>query len=90
MEELKYNTWWVKNIKNNPEKMADIIYEFDNLTRAQYFELIGDGKTVEARGLDLDYILSLNLPKATRNSASGLDISLSDKQIEQIVLMLQI
>ena len=84
LEELKYNTWWVKNIKNNPEKMADILYEFDNLTRAQYFELIGDGKTVEARGLDLDYILSLNLPKATRNSASGLDISLSDKQIEQI------
>ena len=32
----------------------------------------------------MDYILSLNLPKATRNSASGLDISLSDKQIEQI------
>ena len=84
LEELKYNTWWVKNIKNNPEKMADILYEFDNLTRAQYFELIGDGKTVEARGLDLEYILSLNLPKATRNSASDLDISLSDKQIEQI------
>ena len=20
LEELKYNTWWVKNIKNNPEK----------------------------------------------------------------------
>ena len=32
----------------------------------------------------MEYILSLNLPKATRNSASDLDISLSDKQIEQI------
>ena len=84
LEELKYNTWWINKIKNNPEDLVDILYEFSNLNENHYYNLIGNGKDVEAKGLDLEYILSLNLPKATRSNAVSTTGSLSKAQLEQI------
>lgn len=84
LEELKYNTWWINKIKNNPEDLVDILYEFSNLNETHYYNLIGNGKDVEAKGLDLEYILSLNLPKATRSNAVSTTGSLSKAQLEQI------
>ena len=95
LEELKYNSWWIKQIKNNPEKLVDILYEFTGLNQSHFDYLMGttnnisyDGEPfdygMDGHGLDLDYILSLNLPKATRENANLGNGQLSDDQLKQI------
>ena len=91
LEELKYCTWWINKINKNPEELATFLYEFTNLTEEQYYYLMGTAKSVvhgnvsiapvESHGLDLKYILSLNLPKATRTVPSGESGSLSDEEM---------
>lgn len=94
LEELKYCTWWINKINKNPEELATFLYEFTNLTEEQYYYLMGTAKSVvhgnvsiapvESHGLDLKYILSLNLPKATRTVLSGESGSLSDEEMKNI------
>ncbi len=95
LEELKYNSWWIKQIKNNPEKLVDILYEFTGLNQSHFDYLMGttnnityDGEPfdygMDAHGLDLDYILSLNLPTATRENVDTTPADLSDAELKQI------
>lgn len=96
LEELKYNTWWINKINTDPTGLVDFLYEFTNLTAEQYYYIVGtavnvkdeygdDVEPVNAHGLDMDYILSLNLPKATRaipgNNTVG---NLTNDEIKQI------
>lgn len=94
LEELKYCTWWINKINKNPEELATFLYEFTNLTEEQYYYLMGTAKSVvhgnvsidpiDSHGLDMNYILSLNLPKATRTVSSNGSASLSDKEMKNI------
>lgn len=96
LEELKYCSWWIKKINSNPEKLVDFLYEFTGLTEEHYNYLMGttanvtyDGEPaeygVDGHGLDLKYILSLNLPSATRATVSDEGHSkLTDAEIKQI------
>ena len=96
LEELKYCSWWINKINTKPEDLVDFLYEFSGLNQEQYNYLMGttdnvtyDGEPAEygldGHGLDLDYILSLNLPKATRaNVDSSSQTKLSDAEIKQI------
>jgi len=94
LEELKYCSWWIKKINTNPGCLVDFLYEFTNLTAEQYYYLMGtnadvsaDGhaiQAIDAHGLDMKYILSLNLPKATRTNADTIKGTLTDAQMKQI------
>lgn len=94
LEELKYDTWWITKINNNPEELATFLYEFTNLTEEQYYYLMGTASDVvhgdtnitaiDSHGLDMKYILSLNLPKATRNMNTSIVGTLTDEEIKQI------
>ena len=101
LEELKYNSWWINKINTNPEKLVDFLYEFSGLNQEQYNYLMGttdnvtyDGEPfdygMDGHGLDLDYILSLNLPSAKRASTDNAQGKLTDAQIKQIGLMLTV
>ena len=41
LEELKYNTWWINRINNNPASLVKIILEKENLTEEQFYYLVG-------------------------------------------------
>ena len=95
LEELKYCSWWIKQINDDPVKLVDFLYEFTGLNEEQYYYLMGnaeeldgiDGETIDAvdgHGLDLEYILSLNLAKATRTNTDTVKASLSDDELKQI------
>lgn len=95
LEELKYNSWWIKQINTNPEKLVDFLYEFTGLNQSHYDYLMGttnaityDGEPfdygMDGHGLDLEYILSLNLAKATRANTDSSVGQLSDDELKQI------
>ena len=95
LEELKYDTWWINKINNNPENLVTFLYEFTGLNEEQYYYLMGTAKDVEdnhghsiqaidSHGLDLEYILSLNLTKATRTTQTKTIGTLSDSDMKQI------
>lgn len=96
LEELKYNSWWIKQINTNPERLVQYLYEFSGLNQTHYDYLMGttsatesiDGEPfdygMDGHGLDLEYILSLNLEKATRTSTDNAKATLSDDQLKQI------
>ena len=96
LEELKYNSWWIKQINTNPERLVQYLYEFAGLNQTHYDYLMGttsatesiDGEPfdygMDGHGLDLEYILSLNLEKATRTNADNAKATLTDDQLKQI------
>ena len=95
LEELKYCSWWIKKINTHPEGLVDFLYEFTGLNQEQYNYLMGttenvtyDGEPAEygldGHGLDVNYILSLNLPKAKRANVDTTQNKLSDAEIKQI------
>ncbi len=95
LEELKYCTWWINKINKNPAELVTFLYEFTNLTEEQYYYLMGTASNVthdddhtitavDSHGLDLKYILSLKLPKATRSTTSQATSKLSDNDMKQI------
>lgn len=95
LEELKYDTWWINKINNNPEELVTFLYEFTDLNEEQYYYLMGTAsdvvqdedhsiQAIDSHGLDLEYILSLNLPNATRTSQGQKVGSLTDDQMKQI------
>ena len=91
LEELKYGTWWINKINNNPGCLVDFLYEFTNLTSEQFYYLIGANEDdtgapylIDAHGLDMEYILSLNLPTATRTNTDNVKGTLTDEEMKQI------
>ncbi|MCK9152590.1 FmdE family protein, partial [Methanobacterium alcaliphilum] len=61
--ELKFNKWLVSKLETNPESLVKILYAFDNLTVEQLHYLMGyepnkGSTTIEAHGLDMEYILN--------------------------------
>ena len=81
--DLKYQKWLIEKLSKDPESLVNIVAQYGNLTNDQLVELIGTSDAsvdVDARGLDLDYINSLNLP--TINPDSNKDLS-TDKISEQ-------
>ena len=103
LEELKYNTWLIQKIKNNPGELVTIIKELDGLTEQQYYYLLGSAGNVtfptnanainkgqvriimqKAHGLDMKYINSLNLTKATRSTVTTKNNQLTYDQMKKI------
>ncbi|WP_292796530.1 FmdE family protein [Methanobrevibacter sp.] len=79
LEQLKYNTWWINRIYNNPASLVNILIEKEGLNYEQYLYLVGttddeeddEGHVINAtnsHGLDYAYIQSLDLPNATRDN----------------------
>ncbi|WP_407379785.1 FmdE family protein [Methanobrevibacter sp.] len=79
LEQLKYNTWWINRIYNNPASLVKILIEKEGLNKEQYLYLVGiedddedgEGHVINAtnsHGLDYAYIQSLDLPNATRDN----------------------
>lgn len=80
LEQLKYNTWWINRIYNDPASLVNVLIEKEGLTKEQYLYLVGvadddedeDGHVINAtnsHGLDYTYIQSLDLPNAVRENA---------------------
>ncbi|MCZ3367151.1 MULTISPECIES: FmdE family protein [Methanobacterium] len=103
LEELKYNTWLIQKIKNDPGSLVKFNMELTGLTEEQYYYIVGTATNVtfptavnatnkgqtrfaaqNAHGLDLKYIKSLNLAKATRATTSTSNGSLTYDQIKNI------
>ncbi|SFL60608.1 Protein containing a metal-binding domain shared with formylmethanofuran dehydrogenase subunit E [Methanobrevibacter olleyae] len=94
LEELKYCSWWINKINNDPGCLVDFLYEFTALNADQYYYLMGTStdvnvaehsvQAIDAHGLDMEYILSLNLPKATRSNIETIKATLTDDQMKQI------
>lgn len=87
--ELKFNKWMVKKLETNPESLIIIVKELEGLTEDQLHYLMGyePGKgntTIEAAGLDMEYINSLNLKKSTRSNMTYSIGNLTPKQLRQI------
>lgn len=94
LEELKYNTWWINRIYDNPASLVNILIEKEGLTKEQYLYLVGtadddedDGHVINAtnsHGLDYAYISSLDLPNATRDNAIAQKGSLTYNDFKNI------
>lgn len=87
-EDLTYQNWLVSTLMKNPESLVTIEAAYKNLTVEQKNELIGNqlwaAQNVTARGLDLEYINSLNLPKAEIEIENMNYTYLSESQLKQI------
>lgn len=79
LEQLKYNTWWINRIYNNPASLVNVLIEKEGLNKEQYLYLVGvesddedeEGHVINAtnsHGLDYAYIQSLDLPNAVRDN----------------------
>ncbi|RAP51395.1 MAG: formylmethanofuran dehydrogenase [Methanosphaera sp. SHI613] len=95
LEELQYDTWWINKINKSPEDLVTFLYEFTGLNEEQYYYLMGTAsdvvqdedhsiEAIDSHGLDMEYILSLNLPKAKRTTTTANVGSLSDVQMKNI------
>lgn len=87
-EDLKYQNWLVTTLMNNPESLVTIEAAYKDLTAEQKNELIGNqlwaAQNKTARGLDLEYINSLNLPNAGTEIENINYTHLSQSQLKQI------
>nr|WP_319372987.1 FmdE family protein [uncultured Methanobacterium sp.] len=88
--ELAFNTWLINKLENDPDSLVEIMYVFDNITASVHNNLTGgvDSKKVvcDALGLDMDYILGLNLTnvanqRVATNYSTG---NMTQDQIKQI------
>ena len=69
--DLKYQKWLINKLANDPESLVTIVDQFGGLTEEQLTQLIGTSDAsidVDARGLDLEYIYSLDLPHIDQDS----------------------
>ena len=88
--DLKYQNWLINKLHTNPTSLVTMLYEFKGLTKDNLEYLmgleIGKGNVVKsAHGLDMDYILGLNLTKATRETKVNItETKLSDEKLKQI------
>lgn len=73
--DLKYQKWLIDKLSSDPESLVTIVAQYGNLTNDQLVQLIGTSDAsidIDARGLDLDYINSLNLPTIGPDSTKDL------------------
>ncbi|HHT19203.1 MAG: FmdE family protein [Methanobacterium sp.] len=98
LDELKFNTWLLSLIKNKQYmQLVSFVRELKGLNEEQYYTLVGTAGDIknkdgsvrisarEAKGLDLAYIDSLGLAKATRNIPSNTQLgTLTPAEIKQI------
>ncbi|MFU2192017.1 FmdE family protein [Methanobacterium sp. MZD130B] len=90
VSELKFNSWLMKKLENDPESLVEIPYVFENINIEIHNQLTGgyDSKQVvcDARGLDMDYILGLGLTNvADQRVATNYNTgSLTPAQIKDI------
>ena len=86
--DLKYQKWLIEKLSKDPESLVNIVAQYGNLTNDQLVQLIGTSDAsvdVDARGLDLDYIYSLNLPTIDPDSNKDLSTDkVSDKTLKNI------
>lgn len=88
--DLKYQNWLIKTLQENPTSLVDVLYEFDGLTQDDLYYLMGEeqgkGNVLKsAHGLDMDYILGLDLKKATREEQAEKQLTkLTPEQLKQI------
>ncbi|SEL41496.1 Protein containing a metal-binding domain shared with formylmethanofuran dehydrogenase subunit E [Methanobrevibacter gottschalkii] len=87
-EDLIYQNWLISTLMSNPESLVTIEAAYKDLTLEQKNQLIGNqlwsASNITARGLDLDYINSLNLPDAEMETGNFNNVHLSDSQLKQI------
>jgi len=88
--ELAFNAWLINKLESDPDSLVEIMYVFENITPEIHNNLTGgvDSKNVvcDALGLDMDYILGLNLTnvadqRVATNYTTG---NLTQDQIKQI------
>jgi len=77
--DLKYQKWLVEQLASNPLSLVDILYEFDGLNEENLYYLMGEevgkGNVLQsAHGLDMEYILGLNLKNAKRETQTTNDM----------------
>lgn len=86
--DLKYQKWLIEKLGSDPESLVTIVAQYGNLTNDQLIQLIGTSDAsidVNARGLDLDYIYSLNLPTIGPDSTKELSKdTISDQALRAI------
>lgn len=88
--DLKYQNWLINTLQVDPISLVTIRYELDGLTKDNLEYLmgleVGKGNVVKsAHGLDLNYILGLNLTTAKRETQNiGEQTKLSDEKLKQI------
>lgn len=87
--ELKFNKWMIKKLQSDPVSLVTIVKELEGLNEEQYHYLMGyepnkGNTTVQAHGLDMNYINSLGLKKATRANVQYTTGNLTSAQIKQI------
>ncbi|MBI5679321.1 MAG: hypothetical protein HZC47_00255 [Methanobacterium sp.] len=76
LETLKFNTWILGKLKDNPLQLVEFIKEKTGLTEQQYYYMVGTKANItntdgtvripaqEAHGLDINYMNGLNLADA--------------------------
>ena len=88
--DLKYQNWLINKLQNDPTSLVTVLYEFDGLSQDNLYYLMGEeqgkGNVLQsAHGLDMNYILNLSLPTATREEQPASDVTkLTDEQLKQI------
>lgn len=88
--DLKYQNWLISTLQSNPTSLVTILYEFNGLTKDNLEYLMGlekgKGNVVKsAHGLDMDYILGLNLANATRETkVNANEKKLTNEKLKQI------
>lgn len=76
--DLKYQKWLIDKLAKDPESLIVIVDQLGYLTEEQLIQIMGTSDAsidVDARGLDLDYIYSLNLTHIESDSNKELKAS---------------
>ena len=86
--DLKYQKWLIDKLSNDPESLVTIVDQLGNLNEEQLIQLIGTSDAsidVDARGLDLEYIYSLNLPHIEADSNMEIEFNtISQQELKSI------
>lgn len=96
LEELKFNSWIIKKLNTDPTSLVNFIKELKGLNESQFYYIVGTASNItnadgsvripaqEAHGLDMNYINSLNLENAVRDTVASGNGQLTYEQIKQI------
>ena len=71
LEELKYCSWWIKQINTDPVKLVDFLYEFTGINETHYYYLMGNAEELEwssdvVRLTFYEYCLNCYLKRGSR------------------------
>ncbi len=86
--DLKYQKWLIDKLAKDPESLVTIVDQLGYLTEEQLIQIMGTSDAsidVDARGLDLNYIYSLNLTRIEADSNKETQApSLSEQELMNI------